>query len=105
MKFLCYSVMLPVTRTFMFSSNLLNNLSLAHYYEIYLLSIFEVLPSCNSLMLSKLKFEAQSQVASFSKFDSNETCSSNLQRIKTKLNNQIKIAAFNCCSGPLDGRH
>ena len=63
---------------------------MAHYYEIYLLSIFEVLLSCNSLMLSKLKFEAQSQVASFSKFDSNETCSANLQRIKTKLNNQIK---------------
>ena len=64
MKFLCYSVMLPLNTTLMFSSNLLNIFPLAYYYEIYLLPIFVVLLSCNSLMLSKLKFEAKSQVAS-----------------------------------------
>ena len=58
MKFLCYSVMLPLNTTLMFSSNLLNIFPLAYYYEIYLLPIIVVLLSCNSLMLSKLKFEA-----------------------------------------------
>jgi len=31
-------------------------------------------------MVFKLKFEAKSQVALLSKFDSNQTCSANLQR-------------------------